>query len=73
MGKMYHDCTTENDNKPWCSLTSDYDKNQKYGYCGRLSNSPEYTLNLTIIGMCNPRYDFLDDFSGQEQGVNLPD
>ncbi|XP_037540132.1 matrix metalloproteinase-9 [Nematolebias whitei] len=34
-GKSYTSCTTEGrtDNLPWCSTTSDYDRDKKFGFC----------------------------------------
>ena len=32
-GKIYASCTTKNSKFPWCSLTSNYDKDKKWGKC----------------------------------------
>ena len=33
-GKSYHSCTTLNyNNRPWCSTTSNYDTDKKWGKC----------------------------------------
>lgn len=45
-GKNYSDCTSENADKPWCSLTNDYDKDQKYGYCDNTVPIFESILNI---------------------------
>ncbi|CAH3194779.1 unnamed protein product [Porites evermanni] len=33
-GKRYNSCTRVRSKRPWCSLTSSYDKDKLYGYCG---------------------------------------
>ena len=33
-GKMYTTCTTQDDTKPWCATTYDYDVDKQWGYCG---------------------------------------
>ena len=32
-GKYYDSCSFVDSSKPWCSLTSDFDKDKKFGYC----------------------------------------
>ena len=32
-GAVYDSCTFADSSKPWCALTSDYDKDTKFGYC----------------------------------------
>ena len=32
-GATYHSCTFVDGFQPWCSLTSDYDTDKKFGYC----------------------------------------
>lgn len=46
MGSNYSDCTSKNDDKPWCSLTNDYDKDQKHGYCDNAMPIFESILNV---------------------------
>lgn len=33
-GRRYNSCTKVRSRRPWCSLTSSYDKDKLYGYCG---------------------------------------
>lgn len=33
-GKMYTTCTTQDESKPWCATTYDYDVDKQWGYCG---------------------------------------
>ena len=33
-GRRYNSCTRVRSRRPWCSLTSSYDKDKLYGYCG---------------------------------------
>lgn len=46
MGKTYYDCTLENDNRAWCSLTGDYDKDQRHGYCDDSAPIFDNILNI---------------------------
>ena len=34
-GKTYNSCTKKDHNQLWCSTTSDYDKNKRWGNCSR--------------------------------------
>ena len=33
-GKMYTTCTTQDETKPWCATTYNYDVDKLWGYCG---------------------------------------
>ena len=39
-GKMYTTCTTQDDTKPWCATTYNYDVDKQWGYCGGKENPP---------------------------------
>ena len=46
-GKTYASCTTKNHNRPWCSVTGNYDKNKKWGNCNsEKHNSTLYSLSF---------------------------
>lgn len=33
-GKIYMTCTTQDDTRPWCASTYNYDRDKQWGYCG---------------------------------------
>ncbi|TSY83944.1 Protein Dok-7 [Bagarius yarrelli] len=48
-GKLYHQCITLSSGRRWCSLTNNFDRDMKWGYCSsrtRLFNSKENSLSL---------------------------
>ena len=52
-GKTYFDCTTDDDisGKKWCSLTHNYDKDKRKGYCdetGLVTPTPDPTLTSQL-------------------------
>lgn len=40
LGEFYSECTTQGktDGRKWCATTSDYDKDQKWGFCSGGTN-----------------------------------
>ena len=50
-GKTYLDCTTddEQDGRLWCATTSNYDRDQKWGYC---ESKQDGIILLSSDGRC---------------------
>ena len=57
-GRRYNSCTKKNHNRPWCSLTGNYDRDKKWGNCaGKFKillppknlSSPYYLLFVSYI------------------------
>ena len=38
-GVMFYDCTKWGGSKAWCSLTGNYDKDKKWGYCNSVDTT----------------------------------
>ncbi|KAM4770926.1 cation-independent mannose-6-phosphate receptor [Rhinophrynus dorsalis] len=43
-GKSYSTCISDDRQRPWCSTTSDYDKDGKWGYCSTSLENRESTI-----------------------------
>ena len=39
-GRRYNSCTRTRHNRPWCSLTPNYDRDKKWGNCAKRTLSP---------------------------------
>ncbi|XP_016329709.1 cation-independent mannose-6-phosphate receptor-like [Sinocyclocheilus anshuiensis] len=52
LGKFYSECTTQGrtDGRKWCATTSDYDKDQKWGFC---SGAPRGKRQSSILFSCD--------------------
>lgn len=57
-GRRYNSCTKKNHNRPWCSLTGNYDRDKKWGNCaGKFQIlSPTKNLSSILLIIC---YSFL--------------
>ncbi|XP_062864414.1 hepatocyte growth factor activator, partial [Trichomycterus rosablanca] len=54
-GTLYHQCISVNSGRKWCSLTHNFDRDMKWGYCAsrsRLFNS--FLHNLSDLNLCKP-------------------
>ncbi|KTF71606.1 hypothetical protein cypCar_00044985 [Cyprinus carpio] len=52
LGEFYSECTTQGktDGRKWCATTSDYDKDQKWGFC---SGAPRGKRQSSILFSCD--------------------
>ncbi|XP_072315548.1 hepatocyte growth factor activator [Eucyclogobius newberryi] len=57
-GRIHHHCITVLSSRPWCSLTHNFDRDRKYGFCVQERNDPEVlhnsrrTLDPCLSGPC---------------------
>lgn len=42
--QLRHHCVVEDNARPWCSLTTDYDNDGVWGYCAGKINKPEFRM-----------------------------
>ena len=45
-GKTYYGCTNKNHDRPWCSLTFNYDTDKKWGNC---KGSVDFSLQFVLL------------------------
>ncbi|KAJ8396207.1 hypothetical protein AAFF_G00020740 [Aldrovandia affinis] len=60
MKKSYSQCTVEGrtDGRLWCSTTSDYDKDKKWGFCQEVKRKRQSTILFTcdhLVGLGTPK------------------
>lgn len=46
-GKMYTTCATQDETKPWCATTYNYDVDKLWGYCGGEETSSVWNYKLS--------------------------
>ncbi|KAK7909850.1 hypothetical protein WMY93_014534 [Mugilogobius chulae] len=61
-GQLHHHCITVLSSRPWCSLTHNFDRDRKYGFCVQERKPPEVglhnsrrMLNPCMSGPCQNR------------------